>query len=642
MSPSHASPPAQQPLSTRARRSNSTSSLSSVASSLSSVDPNLTLQVEDDLDARTSPLPSSAAQARGSRSAASAGPKMGIFTTSNKRSLAATQPSKEDEELAAKRRKLRQTFDDYAVGNSDVRTSVAPLPNSKVSHRSSPRILQHAAPAEKRSRGVLDCPALEDESEELDSPTTSMHSELLVPPPPFAESSRRGGTPTNLGRPPKATKKSARVKMSPLKKRNGVVAGMPRSGGVRHSPIGSNLADGDGLDAAPDGEWYCQACASQPLSTLPRRIFALLRHSVQRRNPAAYNLPRSLRCYYEDVITGDDGEYEEANIASKAKSRGGYDLPVDTLRLKDSKDNTILCYKCNKSAMGGREIIDCDFCNLHWHLDCVDPPLASAPKRFGKGTWKCPNHIDSEITLPRSASGKTYKVRRPKDPRVIETALTRGIKNNGIIEIADEVSEEEDQPPGTIFRLPAKAIKLDFISKIKQANQRSPRTRRHQVEAFRHANDRSGQRKAEPASSSSGPDGIFQGRSAVERQAALSLADFAHSDPKSQLAGDRVEELVNTLISEAPIDLPQSYDDTWLESSIGDQVPDTNGVSTRAKTAASNKAAHAVNQASVIATPPPSDLHFQAPPSEDLAEMLKLEAILKAKIAAMRSASTAI
>ena len=32
----------------------------------------------------------------------------------------------------------------------------------------------------------------------------------------------------------------------PLKKKNGVVAGMARSGGVRQSPIGPNVADGEG------------------------------------------------------------------------------------------------------------------------------------------------------------------------------------------------------------------------------------------------------------------------------------------------------------------------------------------------------------------------------------------------------------
>lgn len=118
--------------------------------------------------------------------------------------------------------------------------------------------------------------------------------------------------------------------------------------------------------------------------------------------------------------------------------------------------------------MGRREMINCDFCSLYWHLDCVDPPLASAPKKSGKGTWKCPNHVDSEVTVPRSASGKVYKPRRPRNPRVIQPALARGTKNNGFIEIEDEISGEEDQPPGTIYRIPASAVKLDFITKIKQ------------------------------------------------------------------------------------------------------------------------------------------------------------------------------
>lgn len=119
--------------------------------------------------------------------------------------------------------------------------------------------------------------------------------------------------------------------------------------------------------------------------------------------------------------------------------------------------------------MGNKEIVDCDFCSLHWHLDCLDPPLASAPKRFGRGTWKCPCHVDSEITIPRSASGKSYKVRRPKNPRIVTSDLKRGIKNNGHIDIEDdEISEEEEQPEGTIYRISASAIKLDFISRINE------------------------------------------------------------------------------------------------------------------------------------------------------------------------------
>ena len=42
-------------------------------------------------------------------------------------------------------------------------------------------------------------------------------------------------------------------------------------------------------------------------------------------------------------------------------------------------------------------------------------------------------------------------------------------------------------------------------------------------------------------------DTLFQGRSSAEREAAVNLAQFAHSDPNSQLRGGRVEELVRTL-----------------------------------------------------------------------------------------------
>ncbi|KAI4207479.1 MAG: hypothetical protein LQ346_000524 [Caloplaca aetnensis] len=211
---SEASSLQQQPASNHARRSNSTSSLSSVASSLSSVDPNLALRTEEDLAAADIPLPSSAATAKAAKSKAAAGPKMGTFVPSNKRSLAAAQMSAEDEELADKRRKLTKTFPDYVVKDSDVRTHVQPSVEKQPAPTSTTPVLQHPGQPSLRLRSGTERLDAEDDSEALDSPTTSVQSELLIPPPPFAGQSRRGATPTNLGRPPKAGKKSARVKMS--------------------------------------------------------------------------------------------------------------------------------------------------------------------------------------------------------------------------------------------------------------------------------------------------------------------------------------------------------------------------------------------------------------------------------------------
>lgn len=122
--------------------------------------------------------------------------------------------SAEDEELADKRRKLTKTFPDYVVKDSDIRTHIQHPTDNQLLPTSTTPILQHPDQQPVRLRSGTDRLGAGDDSEELDSPTTSVQSELLIPPPPFAGLSRRGATPTNLGRPPKAGKKSARVKMS--------------------------------------------------------------------------------------------------------------------------------------------------------------------------------------------------------------------------------------------------------------------------------------------------------------------------------------------------------------------------------------------------------------------------------------------
>ena len=148
--------------------------------------------------------------------------------------------------------------------------------------------------------------------------------------------------------------------------------------------------------------------------------------------------------------------------------------------------------------MGKREIVACDFCILHWHLDCLDPPLASAPnKKLANGkprqTWMCPNHVDQELAhlkasatpagkaaIQRSASikpqeyrnSRSFRTRRPKKAKVVEIGLRRGFRNNGMIEIVEEHSEEESEIEkeisGVVYRVPEKGIKLDFIDRVKR------------------------------------------------------------------------------------------------------------------------------------------------------------------------------
>ncbi|XP_042240083.1 PHD finger protein 12-like isoform X2 [Homarus americanus] len=62
-----------------------------------------------------------------------------------------------------------------------------------------------------------------------------------------------------------------------------------------------------------------------------------------------------------------------------------------------------LCFQCNKSCRIG-PLIPCDYCQLFFHLDCLDPPLTTPPM----GKWMCPNHpehfVDSTLLTSHSLS----------------------------------------------------------------------------------------------------------------------------------------------------------------------------------------------------------------------------------------------
>lgn len=80
----------------------------------------------------------------------------------------------------------------------------------------------------------------------------------------------------------------------------------------------------------------------------------------------------------------------------------------DGYRLKDRTGHTILCYKCNQSASipKQRRILSCDFCDMHWHLDCLDPPMTGMPPPTRK--WMCPVHSDLEVVRSSSFPEHPY------------------------------------------------------------------------------------------------------------------------------------------------------------------------------------------------------------------------------------------
>ena len=129
-----------------------------------------------------------------------------------------------------------------------------------------------------------------------------------------------------------------------------------------------------------------------------------------------------------------------------------------------------------------KSLVSCDYCNLHWHLDCLSPPLPTLPP-FNK-KWMCPNHAErvlvSIMVLSSSlhclSSSQPPKRRIPKQNALpIEITKPRQF-NNGNIDVihpqytstipAPTLSVDEVLINGRRYRVPEKVIVLDFWNKL--------------------------------------------------------------------------------------------------------------------------------------------------------------------------------
>ena len=198
-----------EPPAKRAKRSGSASSTSSLSSTHS-------MDLEGANDRPFPDGPTSAQLVPRARSGLGLRPHNNLIrlTTGGKRSVAtAPAPGGKNEkgnasltELAARKRKLQKTYDDYKIEPSNVRRAPVPTKRERFAVR------YNATPEATNASRVL----RSEEFEKDQSPVSSVLGDFLVPPPPGALriSRSRGATPNNLVRPQNAAKRSARIKMS--------------------------------------------------------------------------------------------------------------------------------------------------------------------------------------------------------------------------------------------------------------------------------------------------------------------------------------------------------------------------------------------------------------------------------------------
>ncbi|KAL2064428.1 hypothetical protein VTL71DRAFT_4922 [Oculimacula yallundae] len=471
---------------------------------------------------------------------------------------------------------------------SDGGDSIAVKPTKKKKNLPKVRILNKTRETRQNSRYA---------SDEGSSPT-----ELAFKPPfPPGDSlpSSRAGTPiTAANRPTRKQKTGSglRVKTSPMKKKTGTSAGIPKdmrspiSNGGPMTQEGENddycsACGGNGDLVCCDGctrsfhfkcvdppiiegslplpdDWYCNSCQlnnrNGQYDDDAGGVWGPLISDFEDKNPRSFRLPEPIREYFVDVKTGPDGEYEEIVPPKPKNNKAGWEEAPDYFRKKDAKGKIILCHRCNgEASTPNRMIIPCSFCGIYWHLDCLDVPLAKEP---GAGRqWRCPAHVDDLLAILPATLGPAHRFRKIKGASVIKPAVTRGLKNNGHIEIENDPSEDEEEQGfyelrefGHVYKLPESSIKLDFISRVKQ--QRGKYVPSMYSSKPRH------QSVAKPAAPSAPAvpsvprtDRLWNQRTIAEQQAALNLASIVASASSSNPAlGDNTGLLINTLLAEAP------------------------------------------------------------------------------------------
>lgn len=133
----------------------------------------------------------------------------------------------------------------------------------------------------------------------------------------------------------------------------------------------------------------------------------------------------------------------------------------DGFRLKDKNGRPIICYNCDGAAnpTQRRRIISCDFCDQHWHLDCLDPPMTGMPPPTRK--WMCPLHSDTVI--PRK--------RQPKQTQLVNVDKPYRPNNGDIVIVpAREEPLQQDVDEMTVnrvrYQVPEQHVILDFWGRL--------------------------------------------------------------------------------------------------------------------------------------------------------------------------------
>ncbi|XP_057694810.1 PHD finger protein 12 [Corythoichthys intestinalis] len=155
--------------------------------------------------------------------------------------------------------------------------------------------------------------------------------------------------------------------------------------------------DGEEEVAEPDddvqGTEHESSALSSPTPRLLKRPFQLLIAAAMERNPTQFQLPSELTC--TTALPGSSKRRKREELLGRPYRRPQYELDPNGLVPLPVK----VCFSCNRSCRLA-PLVQCDYCPLLFHTDCLDPPLTALPV----GKWMCPNHVEHLVLNQRNLS----------------------------------------------------------------------------------------------------------------------------------------------------------------------------------------------------------------------------------------------
>lgn len=228
--------------------------------------------------------------------------------------------------------------------------------------------------------------------------------------------------------------------------------GTPTSNASTETPNSEqNDVDEDIIDVDDDSTPAAETDGGQPHL---KRPFELLIAAAMERNPTQFQLPNELTC--TTALPGTSKRRRKEETTGKNVKKAQHELDHNGLVPLPVK----VCFTCSRSCRVA-PLIQCDYCPLLFHMDCLEPPLTAMPL----GRWMCPNHIEhvvlnqKNMTLSNrcrvfdrfqdTISQHVVKVdflnrihkKHPPNRRVVQSMKRRGLK------VPDAIKSQYRIPP---------------------------------------------------------------------------------------------------------------------------------------------------------------------------------------------------